>query len=62
MVWVQIRADVLSGLIWVRTVFKGYQHQDLHRFEKCLNLKGFLEKSLKTKLCLKKSWKIIQMP
>ena len=25
MVWVQIKPDVLSGLIWVQTVYKGYQ-------------------------------------
>ena len=24
-VWIQIRSDVLSGLIWVQTVCKGYQ-------------------------------------
>ena len=24
-VWIQIRADILSVLIWVQTVFKGYQ-------------------------------------
>ena len=24
-VWVQIRLDILSGLIWVQTVCKGYQ-------------------------------------
>ena len=25
-VWIQIRPDVLLGLIWVQTVCKGYQH------------------------------------
>ena len=24
-VWIQIRPDILSGLIWVQTVCKGYQ-------------------------------------
>ena len=24
-VWIQIRPDMLSGLIWVQTVHKGYQ-------------------------------------
>ena len=24
-VWIQIRTDILSGLIWVQTVCKGYQ-------------------------------------
>ena len=24
-VWIQIRRDILSGLIWVQTVYKGYQ-------------------------------------
>ena len=26
MVWIQIRTDILSVLIWVQTVCKGYQH------------------------------------
>ena len=25
-VWIQIRPDILSGLIWFQTVCKGYQH------------------------------------
>ena len=28
-VWIQIRSDVLSGLIWVQTVSKGYQQTTL---------------------------------
>ena len=24
-VWIQIRSDILSGLVWVQTVCKGYQ-------------------------------------
>ena len=28
-VWTQIRPDVLSGLIWVQTVCKGYQQTTL---------------------------------
>ena len=28
-VWMQIRPDGLSGLIWVQTVCKGYQHRTL---------------------------------
>ena len=27
--WIQIRPDVLSGLIWVQTVCKGYQQATL---------------------------------
>ena len=26
-VWIQIRPDVSSGLIWVKTVYKGYQER-----------------------------------
>ena len=28
-VWIQIRADIFSGLIWVQTVCKGYQQTTL---------------------------------
>ena len=28
-VWIQIRPDVMSGLIWFQTVFKGYQQTTL---------------------------------
>ena len=28
-VWIQIRPDALSGLIWVQTVCKGYQQTTL---------------------------------
>ena len=28
-VWVQIRPDILSGLVWVQTVCKGYQQTTL---------------------------------
>ena len=28
-VWIQIRPDVLSGLIWIQTVCKGYQQTTL---------------------------------
>ena len=28
-VWIQIRPDILSGLIWVQTVCKGYQQMTL---------------------------------
>ena len=34
--------------------------QGSHRLEKYLNLEGFLEKSLKIKICLEKYWKITQ--
>ena len=27
--WIQIRPDILSGLIWVQTVCKGYQQMTL---------------------------------
>ena len=27
--WIQIRPDILSGLIWVKTVFKDYQQKTL---------------------------------
>ena len=30
-VWIQIRPDILSGLIWVQTVCKGYQQMTLSR-------------------------------
>ena len=26
-IWIQIRPNILSGLIWVQTVFRGYQRQ-----------------------------------
>ena len=35
-VWIQIRPDILSGLIWVLTVFKSYQQTT-----KCLTGSGF---------------------
>ena len=35
-VWIQIRSDVLSGMIWVQTVCKGYQQTTL--VDKKLNL------------------------
>ena len=28
-VWIQIRLDILSGLIWIQTVYKGYQKMTL---------------------------------
>ena len=28
-VWIQIRPDILSGLIWVQTVHKGYRQTTL---------------------------------
>ena len=28
-VWIQIRPDFLSGLIWVKTICQGYQHTTL---------------------------------
>ena len=40
-VWIQIRSDILLGLIWVQTVCKGYQQTT-----KCLAGSGF-------KLCAK---------
>ena len=30
-VWIQIRPDMLSGLIWVQTICKGYQQTTLVR-------------------------------
>ena len=36
-VWIQIRPDILSGLIWVQTVFKGYQQTTLVSKELILN-------------------------
>ena len=30
-VWIQIRPGILSGLIWVQTVCKGYERQELNR-------------------------------
>ena len=40
----------------------GHHPQGWHRLEKYVNLKGFLEKSLKIKICLEKYWKITQKP
>ena len=34
--------------------------QGLHRLEKCLNLEGFLEKSLKIKYALKSTRKLLK--
>ena len=36
-VWIQIRPDILSGLIRVQSVWKGYQHTRLHVVCKVLN-------------------------
>ena len=38
--WIQIRPDIMSGLIWIQTVCKGYQQNA--PAEKKMNLFGLL--------------------
>ena len=45
-VWIQIRPDILPGLIWVQTVCKGYQ-------QTTLVVKEIKTEQLDTKQCLK---------
>ena len=45
-VWIQIRPDILSGLIWVQTVCKGYQQSTLEKSplaDKELNTKQLVD-------------------
>ena len=49
-VWIQIRPDILSGLIWVQTVCKGYQQTTLGGKESYMNLTLLL--SLQCKRCV----------
>ena len=53
---------VLSLAVMLQNNVENIQimEQRLHRLEKYLNLEGFLEKSLKIKICLEKYWKITQ--
>ena len=56
-VWIQIRPDVLSGLIWVQTVCKGYRSpQKLSLAGKELNTKQLFDTTFWLKPWLKLIW------
>ena len=40
--WIQIRPDILSGLIWVQSVCKGYQQTTFFKIDFKKNLSGAL--------------------